>query len=336
MIRDDPVVDDEAVMGDGATAGDDPQPQGLDALLLGVEALDEEPMILVYKDPQGQKSSFDLAGHARTTIGRDVTCSVAFRDSHVSRVHATIELVQGQHLLRDNGSSNGTFLNGLRLNSHHAFALRGRDVIEVGSMRIHYVRAGSSGDTPAAGEPADLGAASHELLDLAKDGHEALDAEARSRLRAAILGAFMGVAIARGMQRVLPLVLERLSVHTVAIFVEDARHGVRAAASLPAFDAAAALVAIALRCWRDRRGHIVRGLAPLDTNELPQTCVQSQTTSAAVPITDGTRARGVLCVQRQGGARLSRKDLALLAVLAEGIAATMALKETADSGDTRT
>jgi len=44
------------------------------------------------------------------TIGRDKECTLAIRDQSMSRVHASIELVDGRFVVRDRGSRFGTFI----------------------------------------------------------------------------------------------------------------------------------------------------------------------------------------------------------------------------------
>src|SRR4051812_46811551 len=94
--------------------------------------------VLRYSNERGAELSFSLAGQQRTTLGRGSDCHLVLPDSRVSRLHASIEAVDHHHLLRDEGSSNGTFLNGLRLTPGSAFSLRDGDVIEVGSQRFAY------------------------------------------------------------------------------------------------------------------------------------------------------------------------------------------------------
>src|SRR5687768_16055996 len=54
----------------------------------------------------------------RTTIGRHPSNGVRFdpeKDRDVSSRHAELSLVNGQWMLKDMGSTNGTFVNGTRL-----------------------------------------------------------------------------------------------------------------------------------------------------------------------------------------------------------------------------
>lgn len=59
-------------------------------------------------------------GHHTLIIGRDPECDVHIDDKRVSRQHARIEPEDdGSLLLVDNGSSNGTFVNGRPIEQHH-------------------------------------------------------------------------------------------------------------------------------------------------------------------------------------------------------------------------
>ncbi len=51
----------------------------------------------------------------RTTIGRGSNCSVALNSSGVSKEHATIVLTEDKLIISDLNSSNGTFVNGVRV-----------------------------------------------------------------------------------------------------------------------------------------------------------------------------------------------------------------------------
>ena len=48
-------------------------------------------------------------------IGRDPDCDIVIIDPRVSRRHAVLRLEDGRWVLADNGSANGTFLNGQRV-----------------------------------------------------------------------------------------------------------------------------------------------------------------------------------------------------------------------------
>ena len=67
----------------------------------------------------------------RFSIGRDPTCNLVLNDEKVSRRHARVEaLPHGRALINDQGSSNGTFVNGARIAS--GVELEGGEDIRIG------------------------------------------------------------------------------------------------------------------------------------------------------------------------------------------------------------
>jgi hypothetical protein len=78
-----------------------------------------------------------LAGE-RTTLGRDPANDISLPDEEVSRRHAQIVRAAGRYLIEDLGSTNGTFVNGRRVD--RPAPLRDGDVIYLGesaSFRFH-------------------------------------------------------------------------------------------------------------------------------------------------------------------------------------------------------
>jgi len=71
-----------------------------------------------------------LIREAKQRLGRDSHCEVHLEDSEASRTHAEIEFVEGEYVLRDLGSSNGTFVNGNRVIDH---TLRIGDRVQIGT-----------------------------------------------------------------------------------------------------------------------------------------------------------------------------------------------------------
>ncbi|MEE2991399.1 MAG: FHA domain-containing protein, partial [Planctomycetota bacterium] len=66
-------------------------------------------LFVVYGPDQGRRFEFD---DTTMGIGRGGANPVQLCDTEVSRYHAEVRLEEGEHLLMDLGSSNGTFLNG--------------------------------------------------------------------------------------------------------------------------------------------------------------------------------------------------------------------------------
>lgn len=71
----------------------------------------------------------------RTNIGRDPSCQIVLDSPNVSRRHAVIERYNGDHLIRDLGSANGTFVNGQLITQT---VLNVGDVVQIGSHMLVY------------------------------------------------------------------------------------------------------------------------------------------------------------------------------------------------------
>jgi pSer/pThr/pTyr-binding forkhead associated (FHA) protein len=75
-----------------------------------------------------------LRADAATLIGRGLDADVRLEDDGVSRRHAKITLAAGADpVLEDMGSSNGTFVNGERIQKH---VLKDGDKVQIGSISI--------------------------------------------------------------------------------------------------------------------------------------------------------------------------------------------------------
>jgi len=81
---------------------------------------------------------FPLSGPS-SDIGRDTANAVALpNDTNASRRHATIQGGGGQFTLVDNGSSNGTFVNGVRVAAQTPQQLRPGDEVQIGQTRFRF------------------------------------------------------------------------------------------------------------------------------------------------------------------------------------------------------
>ena len=70
-------------------------------------------------------------------IGRDPSCGVSLaNDTNVSRKHATLRNDGGQFSVTDNGSSNGTFVNGVRIAAQTPVPLSPGDEATIGGTRF--------------------------------------------------------------------------------------------------------------------------------------------------------------------------------------------------------
>jgi hypothetical protein len=87
----------------------------------------------VCQDGHSWQAELNPAG---TIIGRSEKCDIVVSSSHVSRRHARIFLTpEGRWFVEDLGSSNGTFVNGERVESH---PISLADIIEIGPVSLSF------------------------------------------------------------------------------------------------------------------------------------------------------------------------------------------------------
>jgi len=80
---------------------------------------DDAPLVLIVLAGDEPGRRFPVHNHT-LILGRDPTCDIPVNDRRVSRQHARIEPDDdGSFLLVDNGSSNGTLVNGERIDNRH-------------------------------------------------------------------------------------------------------------------------------------------------------------------------------------------------------------------------
>lgn len=103
-------------------------------------------LIIVAGPDIGTEWAFKGSKH-RVTIGRGSENELDFPDIAVSRHHATIELVNTQFFLKDEGSNNGTLLNGVAIERE---ALCSGDEIVIGARSLRFVELNVTPATAAA------------------------------------------------------------------------------------------------------------------------------------------------------------------------------------------
>jgi hypothetical protein len=106
----------------------------------GFTAGSDGPVLIVRKGPQPGERFF--VDRARLTIGRDPKSDVFLNDMTVSRTHAVVECEGDRVTVRDGGSLNGTYVNGLVVDEA---VLRDGDVVQIGTFQMVFV------DGPTAG-----------------------------------------------------------------------------------------------------------------------------------------------------------------------------------------
>lgn len=85
---------------------------------------------------QGPRAGERLALRAVSAVGRDAANDVVVNDEAASARHALVELVDGQWWIQDEGSTNGTLLNGSRLTRRER--LHDGDVVEIGRIAMRF------------------------------------------------------------------------------------------------------------------------------------------------------------------------------------------------------
>jgi NADPH-dependent 2,4-dienoyl-CoA reductase/sulfur reductase-like enzyme/pSer/pThr/pTyr-binding forkhead associated (FHA) protein len=80
-----------------------------------------------------QLSETRLSQTRVVSVGRQPGITLLIDEGTVSRRHAEISYANGQYILRDAGSSNGTFVNGQRLAAQNPYILQPDDVVRFGT-----------------------------------------------------------------------------------------------------------------------------------------------------------------------------------------------------------
>jgi len=124
-----------------------------------------------------------LLGDGELVIGRSSYCSLVLEHASVSRVHASIRLVNGRIEISDMGSSNGTFVRGRRIKE--PTPIESGDDVRIGSQALvlEVVRSREAADTSRRGldvDPFDVDT-EFETMDTAGPGKTLGPAKSGSR-----------------------------------------------------------------------------------------------------------------------------------------------------------
>ncbi|GIU81690.1 MAG: FHA domain-containing protein [Acidobacteria bacterium] len=97
-------------------------------------------VVVEYESKEEKKiSEIELKENSRITIGRTDSNDLVIKDATVSKIHASLSLSSdGQLMICDLGSSNGTFLNGKRIPDGKAVSISESDDIRLGSVKIRF------------------------------------------------------------------------------------------------------------------------------------------------------------------------------------------------------
>ncbi len=84
----------------------------------------------------GDVLGYHFLDQARFSIGRKPHNDMQIDDTSVSKEHAVILTVGNDQILEDLGSTNGTFVNGTKIQKH---ILQNNDIIDVGRYQLKYI-----------------------------------------------------------------------------------------------------------------------------------------------------------------------------------------------------
>lgn len=273
-------------------------------------------------------SSWSLVDKERIAIGRSPSCDLVIDDPHVSRVHALLLSHQGQRLIQDAGSRNGTYLDAVKLAPGEAVALREGDIIDLGPRRMVYDRIHTFGPaellwTPPAHPEGDAGR--WPVIELLREGHARLDLVQRVALQVAIDQATLGAGRSQGLSRALELLARCLPASAAVALLEDSAGILRPVATHPGPDARLWLLPLAHGAWAEQEGRLQLCWSGAPSSDTSTIGLES---AAAVPF-GGRAGGGVLAVRRSGGPRFDRSDLQVLAVAGERIALGLSQRSSA-------
>ncbi|MBI4042508.1 MAG: FHA domain-containing protein [Deltaproteobacteria bacterium] len=83
------------------------------------------------------QQEIDLAGKADFSLGRSDECDLKLRDFKTSRIHAIIQKKERSFVIEDQGSRNGTYVNGTRIQG--PTALESGALIQIGDSHIRFL-----------------------------------------------------------------------------------------------------------------------------------------------------------------------------------------------------
>jgi pSer/pThr/pTyr-binding forkhead associated (FHA) protein len=102
---------------------------------------------LLYRDGNGRDAAIDIIPDG-VFLGRGADCAVRTDDAMVSRKNCKIALTSGRWMVEDLGSSNGTFVNEVRIQKQ---ALNHADVVRCGTLQVRFVETADA--QPVSGKP---------------------------------------------------------------------------------------------------------------------------------------------------------------------------------------
>ncbi len=120
-----------------ASGMDAPTIRGDDVGAATVPAAIENPASFILRSDNGENVQEYMLEKIETVIGRGANSDIVLsKDKLTSRRHAIVSYENGAYVLRDGGSSNGTFINGQQLDKNDSRVLQDGDHVGIGEYEL--------------------------------------------------------------------------------------------------------------------------------------------------------------------------------------------------------
>jgi pSer/pThr/pTyr-binding forkhead associated (FHA) protein/tetratricopeptide (TPR) repeat protein len=90
---------------------------------------------LIFKPGEANVENFEITKE-EISIGRGSSCDIIIEDKKASRKHCIVKRIGGSFILKDLGSANGTYVNGIKVSEQE---LAGEDTIKIGTTEFNFV-----------------------------------------------------------------------------------------------------------------------------------------------------------------------------------------------------
>ncbi|MCQ2522354.1 MAG: FHA domain-containing protein [Lachnospiraceae bacterium] len=102
------------------------------------ESLDDDEERLLVQTNKGKEHQFALTDFPKTVGKMEGSVDFCIRDGSISRMHARFVEKNGRVYIEDCNSTNGTFVNGMRLNEEESVLIESGDEIRFGKVCFEY------------------------------------------------------------------------------------------------------------------------------------------------------------------------------------------------------
>jgi predicted component of type VI protein secretion system len=134
------------------------------------------PYQLVIVKGRSANQVLSIPSDGVTTVGRQQGCQIRIASSQVSRKHCELFEKKGHLLVKDLGSSNGTLINGKKIDGQQV--VENGSILTIGSVVFRVESAPAQGQEPPGGRPNDTAVAQPVAVGEGDDYEIEADSEA--------------------------------------------------------------------------------------------------------------------------------------------------------------